>query len=282
LAGVWPPALTLDDVKGIGALAERLAQFMLKAVREANVFTSWTAQNAPYEAAIDSFTRDALDLTKSRAFLQDFLATCEPLFLAGALNALSQTAIKLTAPGIPDIYQGAELWDLSLVDPDNRRPIDFAAYQALQAKTAEMAMGDLLGDWRSGAVKMRLIEAGLALRQGAKDLFAKGAYMPLAVRGTTAEHVVAYARVYEGDAVITVVPRACLDLLRGEPIPLVPGQTWGGTRVRLPELLKGWRWRNGITDVPLAPSSDLACNEAMGNLPVALLATKGLSVPTLR
>jgi (1->4)-alpha-D-glucan 1-alpha-D-glucosylmutase len=274
LAGVWPPALTLDDVKGIGALAERLAQFMLKAVCEAKVFTSWTAQNAPYEAAIESFTRGALDCAKSRAFLQDFLATCEPLFLAGAFNALSQTAIKLTAPGVPDIYQGAELWDLSLVDPDNRRPIDFAAYQGLQAITAEMSMGDLLGDWRSGAVKMRLIEAGLALRQRAMDLFAKGAYMPLAVGGTTAEHVVAYARVYEGDAVITIVPRACLDFLRGEPTPLVPGQAWGDTRVRLPELLEGQRWRNIITDVHLAASSDLACKEAMGNFPVALLATE--------
>jgi (1->4)-alpha-D-glucan 1-alpha-D-glucosylmutase len=276
LAGAWPSDLTLEEAAGVGTLARRLSQFMLKAVREAKVFTSWTAQNEPYEAAIESFTRDALDLAKSGAFLQDFLETCEPLFLAGALNALSQTAIKLTAPGITDIYQGAELWDLSLVDPDNRRPIDFAAYQALQTATAETEMSDLLGSWRSGAIKLRLIEAGLALRQSAKDLFAKGAYMPLAVEGTAAEHVVAFARVHEGNAGITIVPRACLDFLRGERIPLVPSQSWGDTLVRLPQPLAGWRWRNLVTNQLLDATRGLALGEVLQHVPVALLVCDSL------
>ncbi len=276
LAGVWPPDLTLDDADGLGQLAERLVQFMLKAVREAKVYTSWTAQNAEYEGAIESFTRGALDPAISRAFLRDFLATCEPLFLAGALNSLSQTAIKLTAPGIPDIYQGAELWDLSLVDPDNRRAIDFDAYQALQSATATSAMSDLLADWRSGAVKLHLIKAALGLRQRQKALFAKGQYVTLDVEGTAAEHAIAFARVGEGDAVVTIAPRACLGFLQGAATPLVPVKCWGDTVVKLPESMPGRRWRNVATGEILVASTSLAVREALQHFPVAVLANEEL------
>ena len=125
LAGVLPLDLSLADTEACSALCERMVGFMLKAVREAKAHTSWTGQNPAYEEAIEGFTRAALDPTRSKEFLQDVASTCEPIFRAGALNSLSQTAIKLAAPGVPDIYQGAELWDLSLVDPDNRRPLDF-------------------------------------------------------------------------------------------------------------------------------------------------------------
>ncbi len=276
LAGVWAPGLTLDDADGLGKLAERLVQFMLKAVREAKVYTSWTAQNADYEAAIESFTRHALDPKGAKPFLEDFVATCAPLFLAGALNSLSQTAIKLTAPGIPDIYQGAELWDLSLVDPDNRRPIDFEARQVLQAKASETPPSDLLADWRSGAAKLRLIEAGLGLRQSRKALFAEGEYVPLALEGSAAEHAIAFARVEGSDAVVTIAPRVCLELLRGAAAPLVSAQNWGDTVIKLPERLAGRRWRNVVTGGMLAVGSSLAVGEALQHFPVAVLANENL------
>ncbi len=276
LAGAWPLGLTLDDRGGLGDLAERLAQFMLKAVREAKVHTSWTAQDEPYETAIESFTRAALDPARSTGFLQDFLATCAPVFLAGMLNALTQTAIKLTAPGIPDIYQGAELWDLSLVDPDNRRAIDFDAYRARQSATAGAAMGELLRDWRSGAIKLRLIEAVLTLRQSAKALFAEGQYVPLTIEGTAAEHAIAFARVEAGNAIVTIVPRACLGLLRSATTPLVPPQSWGDTVVKLPESLAGCRWRNVVTGEMHAATSSLAVGEALRQFPVAILANEAL------
>ena len=276
LAGALPFGLAAGDADALDALAERLAQFMLKAVREAKVHTSWTGQNESYETAIESFTRAVLDPTRSIDFLQDFLATCEPVFLAGALNSLSQTAIKLTAPGIPDIYQGAELWDLTLVDPDNRRPIDFDAYQALQNATAGMAMSDLLRDWRSGAIKLRLIEAVLTLRQRATALFAEAQYVPLTVEGTAAQHAIAFARVGAGNAVVTIAPRACLDLLRSATTPLVPAQSWGETVVELPESLAGCRWRNVVTGGMHAATSGLAVGEALRQFPVAILANEDL------
>jgi len=274
LAGAWPPDLTLDDTSGLKALSERLAQFMLKAVREAKVYTSWTAQNSSYEDAVEGFTRSALDPARSTPFLRDFVATCGPLFLAGALNSLSQTAIKLTAPGIPDIYQGAELWDLSLVDPDNRRPIDFEARQVLQNTTTETATSDLLDDWRSGAAKLRLIEAGLRLRQRAKAFFAEAEYVALAVEGAATEHAIAFARTKGRDAVVAIVPLACLDLLSGQNTPLVPSTRWGDTAVKLPEPLLGRRWRNIVTSELITADGNLVVGEALAHFPVALLASE--------
>jgi len=274
LAGAWPPGLALDDAGPLAELGQRMAQFMLKAVREAKVYTSWTAQNAAYEDAIESFTRAALDPARSKAFLQDFVATCSPVLLAGALNSLSQTAIKLTAPGVPDIYQGSELWDLSLVDPDNRRPVDFDRCQSLQKTIGEAETTALLSDWRSGAVKMRLIEAGLKLRHRTKALFAGGDYVPLSLQGAAAAHAVAFARIAGGEAVVTIAPRACLELLDGERIPLVPRDRWGDTRLELPEPLAGHRWHNVVTGEVLPSRSRLAVGEVLQRFPVAVLASE--------
>ena len=138
LLGAWPMALDLADGPVLSRLGDRMASFMLKAVREAKVHTTWTAQNGAYETAIQRFAHGALGTDRSRAFLVDFAATVQPFVLAGALNSLSQALIKLTAPGVPDVYQGSESWELSLVDPDNRRPVDFArlAEQLAEARRA--------------------------------------------------------------------------------------------------------------------------------------------------
>ncbi len=129
------------------------------------------------------------------------------MFLAGALNSLSQTAIKLTAPGVPDIYQGAELWDLSLVDPDNRRPVDFDRLDSLSKARGTMNLEALTTEWRSGVTKMVLVQAGLALRSRAEALFAEGDYVPLDVSGNAADHLVAFARVLGDTAAVVIAPR---------------------------------------------------------------------------
>lgn len=276
LAGAWPPDLACDDAGGLAALADRMAQFMLKAVREAKMHTSWTAQDADYEAAVEGFTRAALDPAQAAAFLQNFVAMCGPVFLAGALNSLSQTAIKLTAPGVPDIYQGSELWELSLVDPDNRRAVDYDACRSLQASVGDAAPEALLVDWRSAAPKMRLLLAGLALRARGKDLFAGGEYVPLLVEGAAAENVLAFARVSGWQAVITIVPRMSLGLLSGESTPLVPLERWDDTEVKLPPHLSGQNWLDVITGEVQTAQGRLSVGEVLRRFPVAVLANEVL------
>ncbi|MGH6833926.1 MAG: malto-oligosyltrehalose synthase, partial [Methyloceanibacter sp.] len=161
LVGAWPLELNLDDEGGLRVFSERMTEFILKAIREAKVHTSWTGQNEDYEEAVRKFTKTALDPTRAWPYLQDIVSTCQPIFVAGALNSLTQVAIKLVAPGVPDIYQGTEFWDLSLVDPDNRRPVDFESRRSKLDEIANMPIAHLVSAWRSGAIKMRLIQAAL-------------------------------------------------------------------------------------------------------------------------
>jgi len=276
LAGAWPADLTIDDTEGVAELAERMTQFMLKAVREAKAHTSWTGHNAEYEEAIESFTRATLDPERSREFLQDFIATCEPVFVAGALNSLSQIVIKLTAPGVPDIYQGSELWDLSLVDPDNRRPVDFARRQSLQTNLDDARADVLTAEWRTGAIKMLVLRAGLQLRSSAKDLFDKGDYVPLVVTGAAAEHVLAFARELGDEAVVVIVPRLNLELLRGQMTLLVPQERWTDTIVDLPDSLQGRRFTNIFTGACVTPGASLSVGEVSRHFPVAALVSHDL------
>ena len=222
LAGVWPLDLAPDDADGLGRLAERVVQFMLKAVREAKVYTSWTAQNADYEAAIESFTRGALEPARSAAFLAEFVPACGPVFLAGALNTLSQTAIKLTAPGVPDIYQGAELWDLSLVDPDNRRPVDFDAYEALQRATAETAMSDLLAGLALGCRQIAPARSRPEAAPGGRRSFRRGRVCPARRRGSC---------VRARDCVCARGPRQRRDHRRAQSLPRASWRRGDAARV---------------------------------------------------
>jgi (1->4)-alpha-D-glucan 1-alpha-D-glucosylmutase len=275
LAGVWPLDLLLHDATGLEDLSARVAQFMLKAVREAKVYTSWTAQNANYERGIEDFTRATLDPTRSLTFLQGFVSTCEPVFIAGALNSLSQAAIKLIAPGVPDVYQGSELWDLSLVDPDNRRPVDFNRREAVLANISEGCVDAYLTDWRSGVVKLHLLQAGLRLRASAEELFKRGDYVPIVVEGTEAERVVAFARVHDKEAVIAIVPRTSLGLLCGQSMPLVPGERWGDTAIKLPQSLLGHHFRNILTGESVTAERSFRLDELLHRFSVAILSNTG-------
>jgi len=236
--------------------------------------TSWTGQNAAYEEAIESFTRGVLNPAKSRAFLSDFVGTCEPVFVAGALNSLTQSAIRVTAPGVPDIYQGTEFGDLSLVDPDNRRPVDFDRCQALQAKL-DASPETLLANWRGGAAKMFVLQTGLRLRLDHQDLFTKGDYVPLRVEGPAAKHVLAFARVLGDRAAIVIVPRLALDLLHERDTPFVPPERWGKTIVRLPENIANRTFRDTFTGATVNAGTTIAVAENLKWFPAAILMREG-------
>lgn len=206
LAGAWPSDLTLEDEAGLEDLCGRLVMFMTKALREAKQRTSWTDQNEPFEAAVESYVRGVFspDHRNVLTEIRSFIAGIEP---AGIVNSLAQLALKLTLPGVPDIYQGCELFDFSMVDPDNRRPVDFDLRRGLLTECRDMDESKALARRREGLPKLWLLHRLLNLRAQLPDLFAKGAYEPLIIDGTHAAHVLAFARTFEGERVVVLVPR---------------------------------------------------------------------------
>lgn len=270
LLGVLPADFDPADDAGRDAIGKRLGVFMEKAVREAKRYTSWTSPAEPYETALKGFVEAALDRKATGDFLDGFWAKVQPFVAAGALTSLSQTLIKMTAPGVPDIYQGTEFYDLSLVDPDNRRKVDFEACAAAAA-TDDVSIGGLIADWRNGKVKAKLTLAGIAARVEAPTLFTKGAYVPLTVEGAAARHVVAFARVEEGKAAITVAPRLCLSLLDGSDGLQPSSTTWGDTAVVLPAELSGRHWRDALGTGEIQPADRLKLADLPEGLPLALL-----------
>ncbi len=265
LVGAWP----------IGA--DRLRDYLIKAVREAKVHSSWINANPRYEEALVAFVEALVDPQRSGEFLADFTAFQGRIAWFGALNSLAQVLIKITAPGVPDFYQGTELWDLSLVDPDNRRPVDFALRRRmLDALVAEIEgredrlglVRDLLKSWEDGRVKLFLIRQALACRRAHAALFQRGDYRPLEAQGELAEHVCAFARVAGAEAALVVVPR--LLARRGQEPPL-GAEYWGTTAVAVPAPL-GRRFVNPLTGERLAVENGLApLGHLLGYFPVGLL-----------
>ena len=274
LVGAWP-----IDVA-------RLRAYMLKATREAKVHTSWINPNPRYGEAIATFIGAILDPDRSAAFLEDFIVFHARIAHFGMLSSLGQTLVKLTAPGVPDFYQGSELWDLNLVDPDNRRPVDWGerlrlldeVLTALAAGRDRAAFADELVKTKAdGRVKLFVIHQGLAFRRAHRALFETGAYRPLEVRGAYAEHVCAFARVADGAAAVTVIPR----LLARRGVDAVPlgVEYWADTWVELPRELAG-RFANALTGerlatVPAGEDARLLLAEILGTFPVALLEREG-------
>ena len=270
LVGSWP-----IDVA-------RLRDYLLKAVREAKVHTSWTNPNTRYDEALVKFAEAILDPERSAAFLEDLVLFQARVAHFGALNSLGQTLVKLTAPGVPDFYQGSELWELSLVDPDNRRPVDWAertrrldeVLAAVAAAPDRAALAhELVKDKTDGRVKLFVIHEGLAVRRAHRALFEAGAYRPLDARGAWNEHVCAFARTASDAAAVTIIPR--LLARRGvDALPLGP-EYWADTRLELPRELAG-RYTNALTGEPVetAPAGDgvtLPLADVFTAFPAALL-----------
>lgn len=272
LVGAWP--LEPLDEKGLAEFRERIKAYIEKAIREAQVHTSWVNVNEEYEAAVADFIDGMLTPSETNLFLEEFTPFMRRIARVGALNSLSQTLIKLSAPGVPDIYQGNELWDLSLVDPDNRRPVDYGLRETLLAELDDPGTDTarLLDAWRDGRPKLHLTRRTLKLRQETPDLFEKGEYIPLEVSGPQADHIVAFARVRGGEAVITVAPRLYASLT-GQDSPLTPDPgVWSGTRVVLPEDLTGAEFRNVLTEETVrAEDAYLPAEALLRSFPVALL-----------
>lgn len=264
LVGIWPFS-GADPAD----LAERLARYMQKALREAKERTSWTSPCEAYEAAVERFVRAALDPACSAPFLEDVAGFVERIAPAAALNSLAQTLLKLTVPGVPDIYQGTELWDLGLVDPDNRRPVDFDARDAALRDTTPLH--GLLGEWRDGRLKLGLVARVLDWRRQWPELFTGGDYVPLALDGPRAGHLVAFVRCAPGaPAALVVVPRLACALLGDRRSPLPPPASWRRTKIVLPPVLTGGPWRDILTGSEHGPG-ELAVDEVLNTLPVALL-----------
>ena len=272
LVGAWPISL------------DRLQAYLLKAIHEAKVETSWINPATRYDEAVLSFAEAVLDPARSAPFLADFTRFQTRVATFGALNSLAQVLVKVTAPGVPDFYQGTELWDLSLVDPDNRRPVDWALRRRLLddlVKEIEGTQGSaglarsLLKTREDGRVKLYLTRQALAFRRARAALFERGEYRPLEAQGPLAEHVCAFARVADGEVALTVAPRHLAK--RQIDDPLLGPDYWGSTWLPIPDDL-GARFSNVLTgqivEVGLTPEGrGLALGRALASFPVALLET---------
>jgi len=235
LLGAWP--LEAEEVP---EFRRRLQAYMIKAAREAKVHTSWLHPDEAYEDALMSFVEACLDTSRPNQFLDDFLRLQGSIAYYGALNSLAQALLKITSPGVPDFYQSTELWDFSLVDPDNRRPVDFGKRAQLLEELKRQEAGDLvclsrelLGCWQDGRVKMHLMSTALDFRRAHARLFEAGDYLPLSTSGQTAEHVVAFARRKGDKWAVVAVPRLIAGLS-------APGRPPLGRRV----------WKDGVLNLP--------------------------------
>ena len=271
LVGAWP----LDDGEPSSQddFRERIKQYLMKATRESKVHTSWINPIEEYETGINAFVDG---IFANQPFMDDFRTFQNTIGWHGALNSLSQVLLKGTSPGIPDFYQGTELWDLSLVDPDNRRPVDYTLRRRLLDDL--QGMGDitdtqhLLSHWKDGAIKLHVVRTILTLRRDNRELFLDGEYLPLEVNGQRRDHVVAFARHQGNDWFLTIAPRltAILACAAGLPIeePLLGEPAWGDTTVVLPPDAPA-AWHDALTGDTI--SGELRLGAVLGKLPLALL-----------
>jgi (1->4)-alpha-D-glucan 1-alpha-D-glucosylmutase len=238
LAGVWPATLSPDDDEGLKSLEARFLGFIEKALREAKQRTDWIDSNESYESVVLNYVRHLLS-PENTLFLHDFASSLQPFIRAGLMNSLSQTVIKLTAPGVPDIYQGSEALNFSLVDPDNRLEPDFATLrQNLGSADATLFADER--QWRNGRVKQYVTATLLRVRQHYLSLFRYGDWLPLKVSGEREENLIVYARVKDGEALIVAVPRLVFATPTNETL-------WANTSVAIPEELSGKRYRDLFT-----------------------------------
>lgn len=272
LLGAWPANSSVTDAHDLEALRDRMVAFMQKAAREAKLRTSWTQPDEAYEAALEQFVVGALDPNRSAGFLCDFAAIAKPIILAGVLNSLSQLVIKLFAPGVPDLYQGTEFWDLSLVDPDNRRQVDYEPRsKALQNHEADIP--NLLRSWPDGAIKLLCMQRGLQLLAQVDEPTAEAEYIGLDVQGAMARHVVAFARQYRTHTIIVVAVRLPLCHLQGVTEPHIPSDRWLDTIVLIPPQLRSPRLDNILTQQAVVVSEgQLELCRLLDQFPVAVLA----------
>jgi (1->4)-alpha-D-glucan 1-alpha-D-glucosylmutase len=261
LLGVWhfPGARSVAELprEGLQELTARLQEYMNKALNEAKVNSSWVNQNDAYLSAVRQFVARLLDPDVSEKFLSEFMTFQRKVAYYGAFNSLSQTLIKLTSPGVPDIYQGNEIWDFSLVDPDNRRLVDYQVRRRMVKEVTDHApnLADMLENLpdsdRDGCLKLLLTNRLLVLRREYPELFGEGSYNALNASGTRSDNVVAYARrSNDGQELIIVAPRLLGRFAKGKSLEIVPvtGTAWDNTLLELPDATPGTSYINLLSD----------------------------------
>ncbi len=276
--GVWPmgDSLSVPQREEVHA---RLRQYMLKAIREAKAHTSWVNPDPRYEAAVSGFVDSVLDPARSAQFLDDFLVFKRRIERPGQINALAQAVLKIASPGTTDIYQGCELWDLSLVDPDNRRPVDFEMRERLlneldaaAEQNREQLCRELYSEMTDGRIKLFVLSQGLRFRRRRETLFRRGEYLPLQAFGPQAAQAISFARRQQGQLVLTVAPRLALRLLG----PSGVGEAFAETYIRLPwqqqelalkDIFTGRTFQTRMLD----GSAAIDVGEVLSSFPVSIL-----------
>ncbi|HEY1770016.1 MAG TPA: malto-oligosyltrehalose synthase [Chthoniobacterales bacterium] len=264
LLGAWPLEPFAEwSGEARAEFVRRIQQYMAKAMKEAKMNTSWVQPNDKWDAAVANFIARILEPGPRNRFLATFLPVAEEIARLGAINSLAQTLLKLTAPGVPDFYQGSEIWDFSLVDPDNRRPVDYARRARTLESLGKSAPADLMNNWRNGRIKLFLIQRLLHLRREHAELFARGSYRPLQLSGAFAESCIAFARTKGDETIVVVAPR--LSGRVGFP-PIA--EAWRDTAVELPE---SRAWKNIFTGETIEAEKSLSLLRVFRALPFAVL-----------
>jgi (1->4)-alpha-D-glucan 1-alpha-D-glucosylmutase len=278
LVGIWPFAAVLPD-----DFTSRIQRYMNKAVHEAKVNLSYVNDNPEYVAALNEFIDGILapgSAGKRNPFPQRMEEFVRTVAYFGAINSLAQLLLKITSPGIPDFYQGNELWELRLVDPDNRHRVDFDLRRQFleellprvrQDQRVELC-SDLLANYQDGRIKMFVTLQSLNFRREHAELFRAGSYIPLSTSNEKQEHLVAFARAYEDRVAVVAVPRFSYTLMRGRIQPSI-GEAWGNAALQLPAETMGMRLVNVFTgEIIPANGRALPCRDLFAHFPVALLA----------
>ena len=273
LIGSWPYELAVGDKSALAEYRRRILTWRTKSLREAKLRTSWADIDTAYERAHADYVNTILDPRRSTRFLESLKAFVDDIAAAGAANSLAQTVLRLTTPGVPDTYQGTEFWDLSLVDPDNRRPVDFLTRQRLLDDDASLSKQ--AKSWRDGRIKQTLIARLLAERASDPDVLGEGTYVPLEVRGRRSPHLLAFARLHRERAVLVGVARCVAGALIGRDGVTPPADWWADTH-----LLPPAQARCNFVDV-LEPeqrvgrAQTLAVSSLMSDLPLFVLRSEG-------
>ncbi|MEO5329357.1 MAG: malto-oligosyltrehalose synthase [Magnetococcus sp. THC-1_WYH] len=285
LVGTWPmhqDANHLCDDYRI-----RIETYMVKALREGKEHSSWVHVNTDYEEAVIGFIQALLQPGANNPFLSDFVPQVQRIAHYGLINSLAQTVIKVTSPGVPDIYQGCELWQFNLVDPDNRRPIDFEQRRTILAQMKNIIQAPqgewperlrpLLEQMDNGHVKLYTLWRSLSLRRQWPEVFRDGDYQPLEIQGEFSRHACAFARQHQNRIIMALVPRLPVRLLENQGILPMGMKIWGETAVVLPEVLARTHWHNIFSGESLRAAGKLAVGEVLASFPVALLASEPIT-----
>lgn len=275
LLGAWPLDMDYRQVDQLHEFTERVRQWQLKALREAKRNSNWIEPNLRYEQAAREFLDAILDPQQSAGFIEELDTFVNSIAAAGVINSLSQVLIKLTSPGVPDIYQGCELWDLSFVDPDNRRPVDYdLRQQYLDDLSNENGHYTLMTNWRNGQIKQFLITTILHVRATYPALFATGSYQPLRAEGKLSEHIFCFARELNGQIAIVATVRFAAEL-SDKMRPTISREHWQDTHIQLPTQFRNQDWFDALTGTQFDGDS-LSASRLFSDFSVALLMNEQL------